>query len=134
MEKPREDVTKHCVRRDEYLCRGYYIADIAQFSRILPPTPGQSIYNDRPLNFSSSKIMENHGTTEPTTVLNFVTEVPAQQPQGNQSRQKRRNGTAIAMAANVTKQPRKKEEEGEKQEKVAQVDDIPPRSKVFNLM
>ena len=79
--------------------------------------------------------MENHGTTEPTTVLNFVTEVPAQQPQGSQSsRQKRRNGTAIAMAANVTKQPRKKEEEGEKQEKVAQVDDIPPRSKVFNLM
>ena len=78
--------------------------------------------------------MENHGTTEPTTVLNYVTEVPAPQPQGNQSRQKRRNGTAIAMAANVTKQPRKKEEEGEKHEKVAQVDDIPPRSKVFNLM
>ena len=59
-----------------------------------------------------------------STVVNFVTEVhPA--PQGSQlSRQKRKNGTAIAMAANVTKQPRKKEEEEggkrEKKEKVTQ--------------
>ena len=90
------------------------------------PRSVQSIYNERPLNFSDSKTMDNNVTTEPTTVLNFVTEVPAPQPQS--SRQKRRNGTAIAMPANVTKQPRKKEEEGEKREKVAQVDDIPPRS------
>ena len=59
-----------------------------------------------------------------STVVNFVTEVPPA-PQGSQlSRQKRKNGTAIAMAANVTKQPRKKEEEEggkrEKKEKVTQ--------------
>ena len=45
-----------------------------------------------------------------STVVSFVTEVPA--PQASQSRQKRKIGTATAMAANVTKQPRKKEEEG----------------------
>ena len=50
-----------------------------------------------------------------STVVSFVTEVPAPQ--------KRRSGTAIA--ANVTKQPRKKEDEedeGEKPEKIEQVE------------
>ena len=49
-------------------------------------------------------------TSIESTVVSFVTEVPA--PQGSQSRQKRKIGAVTAMAANVTKQPRKKEEEG----------------------
>ena len=55
-----------------------------------------------------------------TTVVNFVSEVSPSH--ASQSRQKRKVETAITMAANVTKQPRKKDEEdSEKPDKMIQV-------------
>ena len=68
----------------------------------------QSINDERHLNFKDSTMSDN--ILKESTVVNFVTEIPA--PQASQSRPKRKIGTAIGMAANVTKQPRKKEEEG----------------------